>query len=72
MFIFHLFNGRQKVTKMPAKVNNEECTGCGICVDECPATAIELKNDKAKIDKEECTDCGTCVDSCPNNAISIE
>ncbi|HEX7627722.1 MAG TPA: 4Fe-4S binding protein, partial [Candidatus Methanoperedens sp.] len=26
---------------MAAKVNNEECTGCGICVDECPATAIE-------------------------------
>ncbi|VVB50765.1 Ferredoxin [uncultured archaeon] len=57
---------------MAAKVNNEECTGCGICVDECPATAIELKNDKAKVDPEECTECGTCVDACPNTAISME
>lgn len=57
---------------MAAKVNPEECTGCGICVDECPATAIELKNEKAKVDEDECTDCGTCVDSCPNSAITME
>jgi ferredoxin len=57
---------------MAAKVKTEDCTGCGICVDECPATAIELRNEKAHIDEEECTDCGTCVDSCPNSAISME
>ncbi len=56
---------------MPAKINPDECTGCGICVDECPATAIEL-NDKAKVDEDECTDCGTCVDSCPSIAITME
>ena len=72
MFIFSLFNGRQKVTYMAAKVNTDECTGCGICVDECPATAIELKNDKANVDPDECTECGTCVDACPNSAISME
>lgn len=57
---------------MAAKVKTEECTGCGICVDECPATAIELKNEKAKVDEEECTECGTCADSCPNSAITVE
>ncbi|MCZ7392787.1 MAG: 4Fe-4S binding protein [Candidatus Methanoperedens sp.] len=57
---------------MVAKVNTEECTGCGICVDECPANAIELKNEKAKVDEVECTDCGTCVDACPNSAIKVE
>ncbi len=57
---------------MVAKVNNEECTGCGTCVDECPASAITLKDDKAKIDEDECTECGTCVDSCPSSAISME
>jgi ferredoxin len=57
---------------MVAKVNNEECTGCGICVDECPVTAIELINEKAHVDEKECTDCGTCVDSCPSSAISLE
>ena len=57
---------------MAAKVNLEECTVCGIGVDECPATAIELKKDKAKVDPEECTECGSCVDACPNSAISME
>jgi len=57
---------------MVANVNNDECTGCGVCVDECPATAIELENEKAHVDEKECTDCGTCVDSCPNSAISIK
>jgi ferredoxin len=64
--------GKEKVTNMVAKVNKEDCTGCGICVDDCPAVAIELVNDKAKVDADECTDCGTCVDSCPNEAISME
>lgn len=61
-----------QVTKMVAKVNIDECTGCGICVDDCPAAAIELVDDKAKVDGEECTDCGTCVDSCPSEAISMD
>ncbi len=57
---------------MAAKVNTDECTGCGICVDECPATAIELKNEKATVDEDECTDCGTCMDACPNSAITVD
>lgn len=57
---------------MVAKVNKDECTGCGICVDDCPTVAIELVDDKAKVKAEDCTDCGTCVDSCPTEAISME
>ncbi len=60
------------MTYMVAKINNEECTGCGTCVDECPASAITLKNEKAKVDEDECTECGTCVDACPAGAISME
>jgi ferredoxin len=56
--------------KMAAKVDKEQCTGCGICVDACPQEAISL-NDIAKVDAEKCTDCGTCVEECPNEAISI-
>ncbi len=57
---------------MVAKIKIEDCTGCGTCVDECPATAISMKNEKAKVDEEECTECGICVDSCPAEAISME
>ena len=56
---------------MVAKVNTEECVGCGICTDECPAGAIVLEKEKAKVDEDKCTDCATCADSCPNEAITI-
>jgi ferredoxin len=56
---------------MAAKVDKEKCTGCGICVDECPVEAIKLVDDKAVVDEDACTECGQCVDACPNEAIKL-
>ncbi len=55
---------------MTAIIDKEKCTGCGTCVDTCPAEAITVE-DKAVIDKENCTDCGVCVEGCPEEAISL-
>jgi Fe-S-cluster-containing hydrogenase component 2 len=41
-------------------------------VDECPASAIALENEKAKVDRDLCVDCQTCVDICPSEAILVE
>jgi ferredoxin len=60
------------VTKLVAIVDTSKCTGCETCVDECPASAIELENEKAKVDKDLCVDCQTCVDICPSEAIIVE
>ncbi len=57
---------------MPAKVEQEKCTGCEACVGECPSEAITMDADKAKISVEACIDCGVCVDACPVEAISME
>jgi formate hydrogenlyase subunit 6/NADH:ubiquinone oxidoreductase subunit I len=51
------------------KVNPENCTGCGNCVDSCPMEAIKLVNDIATIDITKCGNCRVCVDDCPNEAI---
>jgi len=53
-------------------VNEQECTGCGNCVEVCPVDAISIVDDVARIDQEECTECGACVDECPSEAITEE
>jgi ferredoxin len=57
---------------MPAKVDEEKCTGCETCVAECPSEAIKMADEKAVVDEEACIDCGVCVDACPEEAIDME
>jgi ferredoxin len=52
-----------------AYVITDECTSCGVCVDECPVEAISENSEKHVIDQELCSDCGLCVDVCPVEAI---
>ncbi len=50
-------------------VLQEDCTNCGICIDECPVHAIEMEDEGARIDNDECIRCGTCHDVCPVGAV---
>ncbi len=47
---------------------NENCVGCGTCVDSCPVGAIVQSGEMYKI-TDECTECGACVEVCPVEAI---
>lgn len=55
------------------KIDREECTGCGICVDECPNECLELDSeDIAVLSKADtCDGCATCEESCPTEAITM-
>ncbi len=46
----------------------EKCTGCGICMRNCPAGAIEIK-DTARINYSRCIGCMSCQELCPFGAI---
>jgi len=51
-------------------IKQEMCTGCSLCVKECPVDAIALNADGlAEIDEEECIRCGRCHDVCPQDAV---
>ena len=50
-------------------IKQEMCTGCGICVDECPVDAMSVSEGKASIDEENCIRCGRCHDVCPQEAV---
>ncbi|MHA2093352.1 MAG: DUF362 domain-containing protein [Candidatus Hodarchaeales archaeon] len=61
-----------KVNKMPGVTVSvdDNCVGCGTCVDVCFVKAIEIIDDKSVI-SEACRGCGRCVLVCPENAISL-
>ncbi len=55
---------------MAHPVINDECIGCGICVDSCPQGAIDVVDGVLKVVNEEaCIACGDCVEECPMGAI---
>ena len=56
----------------------ENCTGCSLCVKDCPAQAIELITvDKAnkrfvmRYEMDRCTYCAQCVQSCRFDCINM-
>lgn len=53
---------------MTIYIDQEQCTGCEICIPSCPFGAIEMQGDKAVI-LEKCTLCNACLDVCPMQAI---
>lgn len=52
-------------------VSKAKCTGCGNCVDICPAELFKLKDGKAVVVKGECFGCRACEASCPSKAIEV-
>jgi MinD superfamily P-loop ATPase len=53
----------------PMGVNNDACTGCGKCVEECRYNALALIKHKVLFFKNLCHICGACTIVCPENAI---
>ncbi len=54
------------------KIDESTCTGCGLCVGDCPSRAIKLKERKAKVRFPKCLECGHCVAICPTNSVSMD
>ena len=51
----------------------DDCIGCTLCAQHCPADAIEPKpHEKHEIDAEKCIRCGTCMRVCQSEAIKVK
>lgn len=53
-------------------VDADLCTACGICVDECPESCLDMNDVAALTRPDDCTECGTCEEVCPSEAIELK
>ena len=55
------------------EIDPDDCTGCGTCVEHCPAGAIAVsKRGKARLTRSKCIGCAECAAHCPTGAIPVQ
>ena len=54
-----------------AEVNEDLCSGCRMCNELCPYSAVEFDSEKrrSRVNSALCKACGGCVAACPSSAI---
>lgn len=53
-------------------IDEEKCTGCGLCIPDCPEGALQIIDGKARLVSDLfCDGLGACIGTCPEGAISV-
>jgi Pyruvate/2-oxoacid:ferredoxin oxidoreductase delta subunit len=59
-------------TRKIVKIDEEKCTGCGLCIPNCAEGALQIVDGKAKLMSEKfCDGLGACLGHCPEDAITV-
>ncbi len=62
-----------KTTRKIVHIDEDKCTGCGVCIPSCAEGALQIIDGKAKLISEKfCDGLGACLGECPEGAITIE
>ncbi|GAB4506534.1 MAG: hypothetical protein Kow00123_06720 [Anaerolineales bacterium] len=72
--VLSLFSQRELVAEPTiAYVDEELCSGCGLCIPACPYQARTMHpwKHKAIVNEALCQGCGACVVACPNKACKL-
>ncbi|MEW5944637.1 MAG: 4Fe-4S binding protein [bacterium] len=59
-------------TRKIIEIDEEKCTGCGLCVPSCAEGALEIVDGKARLVSDVyCDGLGACLGECPEGALKI-
>lgn len=67
-------DGRKGPVYASAKVTEEKCTGCRMCIFICPDPNVikYVKTvKKVEVDQSRCKGCGLCTAVCPKGALAV-
>ena len=54
-------------------IDEAKCTGCGLCIPNCPEGALQIVDGVAKLVSDQmCDGLGACLGECPEDAIVVE
>ena len=54
-------------------IDEKKCTGCGLCIPNCPEGALQIIDNKARLVGDLfCDGLGACLGHCPEGAITTE
>lgn len=60
-------------TRKIITIDGEKCTGCGLCIPNCPEGALRIIDGKARLVGDLfCDGLGACLGYCPEGAITVE
>jgi len=60
------------ISNFELSISEDDCIGCGDCVERCPVEALSLEDDIVQVDKRRCIGCGVCNVACPSDALSMK
>lgn len=60
------------VSSFIVAINEDDCSGCGTCIDRCQMDALTLDGAMLVRDARRCIGCGLCISVCPTEALKLE
>ncbi len=59
-------------TRKIVRIDEEKCTGCGLCIPNCAEGALQIVDGKARLITDKfCDGLGACLGHCPEDAITV-
>jgi heterodisulfide reductase subunit A len=67
-----LARGSAEIEPVISRVDEDVCSGCGLCVKACPYGALSViePDHVSRVTEVLCKGCGACVGACPSGAIT--